>query len=183
MSLTGSDTSLMVSPHPVHGLSRDRLSVNGCLRMVCHFLLQGIFPTQGSNLGLLHCRQILYQLSYKGSPKELMRRQMHVYMMYVCIFECMCMFSCLAVSDSFSTLWTAAHQAPLSMGFSRQEYWSEYNQKWFPIPGNLPDPGIKPMSLESPTLAGGFFITQPPRKPHIWMDSYMDRWVDGWLKI
>ena len=34
----------------------------------CHFLLQGIFPTQGSNLGLLHCMQILYQVSYKGSP-------------------------------------------------------------------------------------------------------------------
>ena len=34
----------------------------------CHFLLQGIFPTQGLNLGLLHCRQILYLLSYKGSP-------------------------------------------------------------------------------------------------------------------
>ena len=34
----------------------------------CHFLLQGIFPTQGSNLGLLHCRQILYCLSYQGSP-------------------------------------------------------------------------------------------------------------------
>ena len=37
----------------------------------CHFLLQGIFPTQGLNPGLLHCREILYQLSYKGSPKEL----------------------------------------------------------------------------------------------------------------
>ena len=36
----------------------------------CHFLLQGIFPTQGLNPGLLHCRQILYQLSYKGSPKS-----------------------------------------------------------------------------------------------------------------
>ena len=35
----------------------------------CHFLLQGIFPTQESNPGLLHCRQILYQLSYEGSPK------------------------------------------------------------------------------------------------------------------
>ena len=34
----------------------------------CHFLLQEIFPTQGSNLGLLHCRQMLYRLSYKGSP-------------------------------------------------------------------------------------------------------------------
>ena len=36
----------------------------------CHFLLQGIFPTQGSKLGLLYCRQILYQLSYKGSPMQ-----------------------------------------------------------------------------------------------------------------
>ena len=36
--------------------------------MGCHFLLQGIFPTQGSNPGLLHCRQILYRVSYKGSP-------------------------------------------------------------------------------------------------------------------
>jgi len=34
----------------------------------CHFLLQGIFPTQKSNLGLLHCRQLLYRLSYEGSP-------------------------------------------------------------------------------------------------------------------
>ena len=37
----------------------------------CHFLLQGIFPTQGSNPGLLHCRQILYQLNHKGSPRIL----------------------------------------------------------------------------------------------------------------
>ena len=34
----------------------------------CHFLFQGIFPTQGSNLGLLHCRKILYQMSHQGSP-------------------------------------------------------------------------------------------------------------------
>ena len=38
--------------------------------MSCHFLLQGIFPTQGSNPGLLHCRQILYQLSYKGISEK-----------------------------------------------------------------------------------------------------------------
>ena len=37
-------------------------------RVGCHFLLQGIFPTQGLNLGLLHCRQILYHLSHQGSP-------------------------------------------------------------------------------------------------------------------
>ena len=52
-----------------------------------------------------------------------------------------------------------AYQAPPSMGFSRQEYW---NGLPFPSPGELPDPGIKP---GSPTLAGGFFTTEPPGKP------------------
>ena len=51
------------------------------------------------------------------------------------------------VSDS-ATLWTIAHQASLSMGFSRQQYWSGLP---FPPPGDLPDPGIKP---ESPACAG-----------------------------
>ena len=52
---------------------------------------------------------------------------------------------------------TIAHQ-PLSMGFSRQEYWSELP---FPSPGNLPDPGIEPMS---PASAGRFFTSEPPGK-------------------
>ena len=60
------------------------------------------------------------------------------------------------------TPWTVAHQAPLSMGFSRQEYWSGLP---FPSPGDLPDPGIEPMSLTSPSLTGGFFITEPPGNP------------------
>ena len=47
-----------------------------------------------------------------------------------------------------------AHQAPLSMKFFRQEYWSGLP---FPTPGDLSDPGIKPMSLVSPALAGKFF--------------------------
>ena len=50
--------------------------------------------------------------------------------------------------------WTVTRQAPLSMGFSRQEYWSGLP---FPSPGDLPDPGIKPTCLLSPALAGGFF--------------------------
>ena len=54
----------------------------------------------------------------------------------------------------FATLWTVAHQAPLSMGFSRQEYWSGLP---CPPPGDLPNPGIKPMSLMSPALAGRYF--------------------------
>ena len=56
----------------------------------------------------------------------------------------------------FATLWTAAHQAPLSMGFSRQEHWSGLP---FPSPGDLPDPGIKLASLKSPASAGSFFTT------------------------
>ena len=55
----------------------------------------------------------------------------------------------------FATPWTTVHQAPLSMEFSRQEYW---NGLPFPTAGNLPDPGIKPTSV-SPVLADRFFTT------------------------
>ena len=51
----------------------------------------------------------------------------------------------------FMTLWTIAHQAPLCMGFFRQEYWSGLP---FPTPGDHPDPGIEPVSQVSPELAG-----------------------------
>ena len=64
----------------------------------------------------------------------------------------------------FATLWTVAPQAPLSMGFPRQEYWSRLS---CPPPGDLPGPGIKPTSLASPALAGRFFSTVPPGKPHL----------------
>ena len=60
------------------------------------------------------------------------------------------------------TQWTVVHQAPLSMEFSRQEYWSELQ---FPTPEDLPDPGIKFESLEAPALAGGFFIIGSAGKP------------------
>ena len=52
--------------------------------------------------------------------------------------------------------WTIACQAPLSVGFFRQEYW---NGLPCPLPGDLPDPELKPLSLTSPELAGGFFTT------------------------
>ena len=78
-----------------------------------HALLQGIFPTQGSNLGLL------------------VKSLSHVRL--------------------FATPWTIAYQAPLSMGFSRQEYWSGFP---FPSPGDLPNPGIERRSpaLQADTL-------------------------------
>ena len=63
------------------------------------------------------------------------------------------------MSDSSETPWTVAHQAPLSMGFSRPEYWSGLP---FLTPADLPNPGTE---LPSPALAGGFFTTEPPGKP------------------
>ena len=57
------------------------------------------------------------------------------------------MLSHSVVSDSLQLLWTVAHQAPLSLGFSRQEYW---NESPFPPPGDLLDPGIDPMPIVSP---------------------------------
>ena len=64
---------------------------------------------------------------------------------------------------SFATPWTVAHQALLSMGFPKQEYWSGLP---FPSLGDLPDPGIK---LVSPVLAAAFFTAEPPGKPMCWI--------------
>ena len=63
----------------------------------------------------------------------------------------------------FETWWTVARLSPLSMGFSRQEYWSGLP---CPLPGDLPDPGIKPVPLVSPTVAGGFFTTSATGEAH-----------------
>ena len=62
----------------------------------------------------------------------------------------------------FVTPWTVVRQAPLSIEFSRQEYWSGLP---FLTPKGLPDPGIKPKSPVAPALAGGFFTTVPPGEP------------------
>ena len=58
----------------------------------------------------------------------------------------LCVFSCILL---FATLWTVAHQAPVFMGFSRQEYWIGLP---FPAPGNLPNPEMEPSSPATPTL-------------------------------
>ena len=73
-----------------------------------------------------------------------------------CILVHACVLSCFSRVQLFSTIWTAVRQAPLSVGFSRQEYWSGLACS---PPENLPDPGIKPRSPASPALAAGFFIT------------------------
>ena len=71
------------------------------------------------------------------------------------------LFSCPVGSNSFMPPWTAARQAPLSMEFSRQEYWSGLP---FPSPGDLPNPGIVPTSLKSPALASRFFTVWATRE-------------------
>ena len=68
----------------------------------------------------------------------------------------MCILSHFSHVRLFVTLWTIALQAPLFMGFSKQEYWSGLP---CPPPGDLPDPGIKSASLTSPALADAFFTT------------------------
>ena len=60
------------------------------------------------------------------------------------------------MSESFAILWTMAHQAPLSMGFSGQEYWGGLP---CPPPGDIPKPGTEPASLTSPALAVTCFTT------------------------
>ena len=62
----------------------------------------------------------------------------------------------------FATPWTVAPQAPLSMEFSRQEYWSVLP---FPTPGDFPNLGMEPMSPMSSALANGFSTTESPGKP------------------
>ena len=74
------------------------------------------------------------------------------------------MLSHLVVSDSFGTPWTVPCQTPLSVGFSRQEYWSGLP---FPTLGDLPNPRIEPVSSVSPALAGKFFTIEPHGKPYI----------------
>ena len=67
-----------------------------------------------------------------------------------------CMLSHFSRVQLCETLWIVAHQAPLCVGFSRQEHWVGLPG---PLPGDLPYPGIEPASLMSPALAGGFFTT------------------------
>ena len=84
-----------------------------------------------------------------------------------------CMLSHFCHVQRFAILWTVAHQVPLSpMLFSRQEYWSRLP---CPTPGDLLDPGIEPVSLVSPALAGGFFTTSATWEAHVLYQSSSKR--------
>ena len=86
---------------------------------------------------------------------EIIWSHIFIFIMFSTSF-CSCVLSCFSHVQFFATPWTVACQAPLSIGFSRQEYWSELP---FSPPGDFPNPGIEPTPLMSPALAGGFFTT------------------------
>ena len=87
----------------------------------------------------------------------------------------MCAFL-LSCVRPFATPWTVAHRAPLSMGFLRQESWSGLP---FPPPGDLTNPGNKPLSLLYPALAGRFFTSSTTWKAQIWESLWIDDELAG----
>ena len=106
---------------------------------------------------------------------------------YICCYISNILHACVLSSIShvqpFATRWPITRQVPLSMWLSRQEYWSELP---CPSPGDLPNPGMKPASLMSPALAGGFFTTSTTWEDqlHILLitNLYMDFPVDSEVK-
>ena len=83
--------------------------------------------------------------------------------------------SCFNCVRLFVTLWTVSHQSPLSIGFSRQEYWSVL--PCYP-PGDLFYPEIKPTSLMSPVLAGGFSTTSTTWEAHLYKEMYFENSIE-----
>ena len=106
--------------------------------MGCHCLLQGILN--------------LTKLATTSRP---LFRAQHILLYSACVLS---LYSCVRV---FVTLWSVAQQAPLSMGFSRQEYWSGLP---FPPPGDFPNPGMEPMS---PALKADSLPAEPQGSPGI----------------
>ena len=80
----------------------------------------------------------------------------------MCVCVCVCVCELLSRVQLFVTLWTVSHQAPLSVGFSRQGYWSGLP---FPPLGDRPNPGIELESLVSPVLQMASLSAEPPEKP------------------
>ena len=126
------------------GFSRKKTGVG------CHALLQGIFPTQGLNLYLFSSPVFAGGFFTTSTTWEVWRRNtlQNKWTSASCVCES------LRRVWLFVTPWTVARQAPLFMGFSRQGDWSGLP---FLSPGDLPNPGIEPVSLTFPALAGRFF--------------------------
>ena len=120
---------------------------------------------------LLNCSGQNYQYCVEQMWQEYIplpccRSERKRFQLFTTKYDVSCGFALAAAVQSlscvqlFMTPWIVACQAPLSMGFSRQEYWSGLP---FPSPGDLPHPGIQPTS---PALAGKFFTTEPQGSPN-----------------
>ena len=125
--------------HPFHKMSTQTIYLFGCLLVLFKkgiFISSCFIPCNPSCIGWISC----------------------VYLNIFCYLHLRVIdiLSCSVVSNCFVAPWTVASQAPLSMEFSRQEYWSGVP---FQTSGDLSNPGIKPMSLASPSLTGRFFTT------------------------
>ena len=109
------------------------------------------------------CRLPVLSDSHQGRPPECPTAPPFPSSSLCALFSTgMCVLSHFSCVQIFATPWTTARQAPLTMGFSRQEYWSGLP---FPPPGHLSDPGIKPTSLRSPALQVGSLPLTQPGKP------------------
>ena len=140
------------------------MAQNGCVGGV-----GGAQGTLAQWLCLWLCSAFLFRAQgFSQTKAESLWSEQRVHLCHACVLSS---FSHVQV---FATLWITACQAPLPMGFSRQEYWSGSP---CPPPRDLPNPGIKPESLLSPALAGGFFATGATWEALIFASSH---WTTGY---
>ena len=139
------------------------------------YLLQGIFLTQESNPGLLHCRQILYRLSHNRSPRILeypfssgssQLRNLSNWFKNLKMALCLPDVCISTLRHSVMSCSLQLHGLQLSRLLCPWTF-PDWSGLPFPPPGDLPNPGIEPMSLASPTLACRFFNIASPGKPTI----------------
>ena len=126
--------------------------------------------TKVHNVNMIELKQISFRKNWKvWATKWKMIIQCCSRLFYLCYY---CLTSSYPITwyvcvlsgvQLFETIWTVACQILLFMGFPRQEYW---NGLQFPSPEDILNPGIEPTSSAYPSLAGGFFTTEPPGKPY-----------------
>ena len=109
------------------------------------------------SIGLIKEKKLISGSSTTGKKEVWIL--LHYTTLSIRFHACVCELSCFSCFQLFATWWTVASQAPLSMGFSRQEYWSGLP---FPSPGDLPHSGNEPAS---PALQAGSLPTGPPGTP------------------
>ena len=135
----------------------------GVMGSYYHLLLRTPHPSWAAGLPCMAL--LLRQISLECHPFESFgdshraSRQLKSLRKFYGKISLLSMFSCSVMSNSFATPWTVACQAPLSMRFSRQEYWSGLP---FPSPEDLPNPGTASHTLHC--IIGGFFTAEPPEK-------------------